>query len=289
MPADSSPDETASSLNIPDSIQCPSCRRIYSLSDGARAKLSRLPARMQCSHCRSCFELPDAAPPAATAEAAQSPTQDFEEFIPKETRPCPFCGEPIGVEATKCKHCDEWMTGKCPTCFREVPVNAIACPSCGTPTVGIAINRPLAVAAHHHEPLRHDTTLATPAGFWLRLAAFFIDAFALVIILLLADPLIGLAVGGTPVETVFSLLVEWLYFALMERSAYQGTLGKILVGLIVTDVQGHRISFWRATGRYWAKMLSALTFGIGFIVAGFTERKQALHDLAAGTLVYRTR
>jgi uncharacterized RDD family membrane protein YckC len=79
----------------------------------------------------------------------------------------------------------------------------------------------------------------------------------------------------------------WLYFSLMESSAYQATLGKRLVGIMVTDLSGQRIGFGRATARFFAKYLSQLILYIGFFMAGFTQRKQALHDLIASTLVVR--
>jgi uncharacterized RDD family membrane protein YckC len=74
----------------------------------------------------------------------------------------------------------------------------------------------------------------------------------------------------------------------MESSSYQGTLGKMIFGLKVTDLYGNRISFERATGRNFAKILSAMILGIGYLMVAFTERKQGLHDLLAGTLVRRT-
>lgn len=77
----------------------------------------------------------------------------------------------------------------------------------------------------------------------------------------------------------------WLYFALMESSAYQGTLGKMALGIRVTDLDGGQIDFGRATGRYFAKILSFITLMIGYIMAAFTGKKQALHDIIAGTVV----
>jgi uncharacterized RDD family membrane protein YckC len=74
----------------------------------------------------------------------------------------------------------------------------------------------------------------------------------------------------------------------MESSSYQATLGKMICGMKVTDLFGNRISFERATARHFAKWLSGLILGIGYIMVGFTERKQGLHDLLAGTLVLRT-
>jgi uncharacterized RDD family membrane protein YckC len=74
----------------------------------------------------------------------------------------------------------------------------------------------------------------------------------------------------------------------MEASARQGTLGKIALGLFVTDLEGRRITFARATGRFFAKIVTGLIpFFIGYIMAGFTEKRQALHDMIAGCLVLK--
>jgi uncharacterized RDD family membrane protein YckC len=80
----------------------------------------------------------------------------------------------------------------------------------------------------------------------------------------------------------------WIYNASMESSIHQGTLGKMALGLIVTDSQGRPIGFGHATGRYFAKIITGLIpLGIGYAMAGFTEKKQALHDMIAGCLVLR--
>lgn len=84
---------------------------------------------------------------------------------------------------------------------------------------------------------------------------------------------------------VFSIILQWLYYALMESSSKQATLGKMAIGIKVTDLSGNRISFGRATGRYFGKILSGLILNIGYIMAAFTERKQALHDMMANCLV----
>jgi uncharacterized RDD family membrane protein YckC len=84
------------------------------------------------------------------------------------------------------------------------------------------------------------------------------------------------------------LILMWLYFAGMESSARQATFGKSVMSLRVTNYEGQRISFGHATGRFFSKIVSGLIpFAIGYIMAGFTEKKQALHDLIAGTLVLR--
>jgi uncharacterized RDD family membrane protein YckC len=95
------------------------------------------------------------------------------------------------------------------------------------------------------------------------------------------------AVGAIALVVIAVSVITWLYYALMESSSKQGTLGKIALGLQVTDMQGNRISFGRATGRYFGKIISGAVFMIGYIMAGFTQQKQALHDILAGCLVVR--
>ena len=82
-------------------------------------------------------------------------------------------------------------------------------------------------------------------------------------------------------------MMNWIYYAGMESSANQGTLGKMAVGIKVTDLNGERISFARATGRYFSKIISALIIAIGFIMVAFTSKKQGLHDMIAETLVIK--
>jgi uncharacterized RDD family membrane protein YckC len=73
----------------------------------------------------------------------------------------------------------------------------------------------------------------------------------------------------------------------LTSSSWQGTVGKRLLRLKVTDEAGNRIGFGRATGRFFAKILSNLLFCIGFIMIAFTDRKRGLHDMIAGTLVMK--
>ena len=87
---------------------------------------------------------------------------------------------------------------------------------------------------------------------------------------------------------VLFLLIDWIYEATLESSSKQATVGKMVLGLKVTDEHGNRISFARASARFFSKILSRMTLFIGYIMAGFTARKQALHDIIAGTLVVRS-
>jgi uncharacterized RDD family membrane protein YckC len=84
-----------------------------------------------------------------------------------------------------------------------------------------------------------------------------------------------------------SFLISWMYFALCESSSWQGTVGKKVLGLRVTDLNGQPITFAKATGRHFGKIISALILGIGFIMIAFTDQKQGLHDTMAGTLVLK--
>jgi uncharacterized RDD family membrane protein YckC len=150
------------------------------------------------------------------------------------------------------------------------------------------------------------------AGFWKRFVAYIIDQiivgvasllllvpiFALVGVSVFtmhqeelsydSDAAIGilLALAATYLTLIAAMwLCKWLYYALMESSGQQGTLGKMALGIKVADMSGNRISFGRATGRYFAKIISSLTLTIGYMMAGFTQQKQALHDIVAGCLV----
>ncbi len=168
------------------------------------------------------------------------------------------------------------------------------CPHCGTSNADTAkycirCGKELAMPA---KPLGQP---AQYAGFWRRAAATLIDTIPLAIM----SWIVGSATH-TPsmywwdVEDasdlrgfLFGALIGWLYFALAESSRTQATLGKMIIGLYVTDDEGRRLSLKRATGRHFGKYLSGAILGIGFLMAGFTEKKQGLHDIMAKTLVLK--
>ncbi|MEM9085842.1 MAG: RDD family protein [Pseudomonadota bacterium] len=131
------------------------------------------------------------------------------------------------------------------------------------------------------------------AGFWMRVVAYFIDAIVLTLIMIPVTLLTGGSLYDTSAPTsldfsdFFGLIIGVGYFVGMEGSTKQATFGKMAMGLIVTDQQGGRISYARATGRYFGKILSGVILLIGYIMVAFTQRKQGLHDLLAGTLVVR--
>lgn len=136
------------------------------------------------------------------------------------------------------------------------------------------------------------------AGFWRRFAAYFLDSIIMGIVGAVFGGVVGAAIvaSGSQITQgvniaiqLVSFLIGLSYFAVMESSSSQATLGKMALGVKVTDLHGRRITLGRAIGRYLGKILSGLILAIGFIMAAFTEKKQALHDMIAGTLVVKTR
>jgi len=132
-------------------------------------------------------------------------------------------------------------------------------------------------------------------GFWIRLVAYIIDAILLSIVFGVVGSAVGINVFEAdwerydPTANLVSLVIGWLYFALLESSERGATVGKMVMGLRVVTSDGQRLSFMNATGRYFAKILSAIILCIGFIMIAFTDRKRGLHDMIAGTLVIKTR
>lgn len=136
------------------------------------------------------------------------------------------------------------------------------------------------------------------AGFWRRCAAYVVDSFILSIGMLVVLGLLGLATaaliagdhGGLAgliifIGYVLVIVAVWLYYAKLESGPAQATIGKRVMGIKVTDDKGQRIGFGRATGRFFGKIISGMILNIGYLMAGFTGRKQALHDMMAGCCV----
>jgi len=205
----------------------------------------------------------------------------------------------------------------CSKCGANVAEGVAFCSACGQPVVGYSVAPAGAVpaaASPAYAPPAQTGWQAPPArapvayaGFWLRFVAWTIDR----IVLQVAGSIITLpfaaSVGirelmrthpSSPEDFIplfenmrkfflIILVLEWLYYALLESSAWQATLGKKALGLEVTDLTGARVTFGRATGRYFARYISFFTIGIGYIMAGLTAKKQALHDMIAGALVIR--
>ena len=133
-------------------------------------------------------------------------------------------------------------------------------------------------------------------GFWRRWAAAFIDGIVLFFPQAIARVALNLPLFATGessdavaelLVSVGTLVMYWLYSSLLESSARQATLGQQLLGLQVMDLEGRRISFARATARYFGQILSALICGVGYLFNLWTSRRQMLHDLIAGCVIVR--
>jgi uncharacterized RDD family membrane protein YckC len=150
------------------------------------------------------------------------------------------------------------------------------------------------------------------AGFWIRFVAIIIDgiiisvvrAFLVIPVLAMLGitfatdfqnfdpenmdeliPLLATIIAAAGALALLSTIIWVLYGTLMEASKYQATVGKLALGLIVTDLNGGKLDFSKALVRNLGKLLSNFIFLIGYIMAAFTEKKQGLHDIIAGTLV----
>jgi uncharacterized RDD family membrane protein YckC len=162
-----------------------------------------------------------------------------------------------------------------PPAWNPPPAGATAAPQWG----GVAAAAPAQVAY---------------AGFWRRFAAWFLDA----VLLNLVGMLISFSLGVNPWgefefgpayfgSLLANLVIAWLYSAFMESSAMQATVGQLALSIKVTNLDGHRIGFGRATARHFSQILSAMILGIGYLMIAFTEKKQALHDMIAGCLLVK--
>lgn len=124
-------------------------------------------------------------------------------------------------------------------------------------------------------------------GFWIRFAAAIIDGILLSVVNYALMFIFSFGQQSVAYN-IISILIGWLYFAAMESSKEQATLGKKALGLKVIGLNGERISFAKATGRHFSKIISAIILLIGYIMAAFDEQKRALHDRIAGTYVIKT-
>jgi uncharacterized RDD family membrane protein YckC len=206
----------------------------------------------------------------------------------------------------------------CSKCGNAVAPDSTFCTACGTPQVHPALANPAAVTVPPNVGVAGYTiTRGSLAygGFWLRFVAYLLDnlitSLAIVPLFVLfvvftgaaahlhissddlqrgqMDPaMIAAIISAALTFVILSLVITWLYHAYFDSSSWQATPGKRVMNLYVTNVSGQPITFLHATGRHFAKIISGfIPLGIGYIMAGFTERKQALHDMIASTLVLR--
>lgn len=202
----------------------------------------------------------------------------------------------------------------CSKCGTEISAATAFCPTCGQPTPSSTPAARAVVSPSVPGQIAYSAPAYRAgvqyAGFWLRFVAYLIDsmvasvAFVILLIPILvfsgAMAAIGRLSNGEDPGDVAALVVSilagvallaagaWLYYALLESSSWQGTIGKKALSLKVTDMSGNPVTFGRASGRFFARFITELIpLRIGYILAGFTEKKQAIHDMIASCLVVR--
>ncbi len=187
----------------------------------------------------------------------------------------------------------------CSQCGKEVIAQAKFCRACGAPQTDRDPSRPpplpprVESAAVNPAP---PAGAATPqplvyANFGQRLLAFLIDLLILFGLSIVIGAIWGATHPNSADQSGLTVLLTlgsfWIYKAVLESSAWQATLGKRAIRIKVTKRSGNRIGFGRATARFFAQALSYCFLCLGYIIAAFTPRRQALHDYIAGTLVTR--
>lgn len=203
---------------------------------------------------------------------------------------------------------------RCVNCGKSNPDSYVFCVSCRRPLAGYSV----AGGGDATQSVAYEAVPLAHAGFWLRFIAAIIDFIVLALLVGVVASFTSLAMGTwmgflalkpgeTPAEVtsafgpkailiflVTFVIGGWFYFSVMECSRYQGTVGKVLVGLRVSDAQGYPVSFFRATARYVGGRLLFAVPQIGFyyllldcICSAFTPNKQAIHDMFSGCFVLR--
>ncbi len=210
--------------------------------------------------------------------------------------------KPFIVPSSPATNMDQQATVAFSTLRAESPAAAkpaAAAPDMRMSAVTPSVAAPIAANSEPGELLPEGGIVH--AGFWRRVAAYMLDTLILTIPFLLVFGVLGYmsfraamsgeSPGGMIVLIYFlayigAIVGSWLYFAKYESGAGQATPGKRIMGLKVTNANGERITFGRATGRFFGKIVTGIIpFGIGWMMAGFTGRKQALHDMMASTCV----
>lgn len=195
----------------------------------------------------------------------------------------------------------------CSQCGAVNIANARFCQKCGATVTLLGVGSAITPAAPFPAPL--PVMIVQPyGGFWIRVLAQMIDgAVTSVVVIPLYFIFIAIFAAGIvhigdnpqpeqilalilPIILIFvplAIAIQWLYEAFTTSSSWQGTLGKRVLNLKVTDLAGNRITFGRATGRHFAKIISGMCMNVGYIIVAFTDKKQGMHDMLAGTLVMK--
>jgi len=187
----------------------------------------------------------------------------------------------------------------CSVCGHNNLAGGIFCQKCGAHLAGIIAQM---------IPTVPVLVVSSPyGGFWIRVLAYIVDRIVVGVMFaplalyfvfrMIADMHHLPPNDPEQLRPIFQfvgivaplgLIVQWLYEALLVSSSWQATVGKRVLDLKITDEDGNPLSFEHATGRFFAKVLSGIILGIGFLMVAFSSRKQGLHDMIAGTLVIKS-
>ena len=233
---------------------------------------------------------------------------------------CPNCGLAAGADASYCVSCGSRLSTVCPNCRAASPADSRFCSACGSPLAGgtqaapppvqdvtcprcRAANGPGATFCYAcglpldepgMRPAAQSVAGGIPAGFWIRLLAWFIDS----VVLFIVQMILIAVLPGISLEEYFAddsfwtsydsflTLVGVIYYT-AGVSVWATTIGKRMLGLYVLRPDGSKLGPGRAFARYWAPLLSALILFIGFLMVAFREDKRALHDLICDTVVVK--
>jgi uncharacterized RDD family membrane protein YckC len=197
----------------------------------------------------------------------------------------------------------------CPKCGKETDALGKFCQWCGADIVSNPIT-PIATPGGEDE----GAEVGVYAGLGRRIVAFIVDIILILLLDAVAVAVLGLfrglqnlyffAVQQAPIESITTegtsaalfgsiiaaygiviIVIPWLYYAGFESSRSQATPGKLLMRIVVTDLEGNKPSFARVTLRHFAKFISILIIFLGFLMIGLTKKRQGLHDKIAGCLV----
>jgi uncharacterized RDD family membrane protein YckC len=198
----------------------------------------------------------------------------------------------------------------CPKCGKETDALGKFCQWCGADIV----STPSTPIVTTEEEVVEGPDVGVYAGLGRRIVAFIVDIILILLLDAVAVAVLGLfrglqnlyffAVQQAPVESLTTegtsvalfgsivaaygiviVVIPWLYYAGFESSRSQATPGKLLMRIVVTDLEGNKPSFARVTLRHFAKFISTLIIFIGFLMIGLTKKRQGLHDTIAGCLV----
>lgn len=204
---------------------------------------------------------------------------------------CPGCRTENPADASYCYRCGSKLPEKmvsdrkaCPGCRAVNTLTSQYCYKCGLKLT----DQPVPIAA----------TIGVYAGFWRRMAAYLLDILLLGIATAVIQALVAPGTFAVDMDLVFlsspsywtalliSAGIEMAYFT-VATGRWGRTFGKLLMGIKVVRVDGSKVTYWRAFGRFWGYSLCWLTWGIGFIVIAFNGQKRGLHDLVCDTVVIK--